>query len=251
MDINLSSPILNQVSKNDLSLVKQKITDIIDETFVVTADDDYLNARWLSISGMHRSFFWAASQAIEKYLKANLLYHGISVKDYGHKIIAMTKELQKHDSEFRKLQLTPPQQLEFLRENKFWGTTEVGSFIDEVCKYGSPDNRYDYFGVDYKPSYLFKLDKLVFSLRGKVARREFLEKFNRIEKVFYFAYEQNFFFAPDDYVHQSVYEIITGRLSVPSIELALKDCYGNSRIYKTWLTENIKIDINMRAFKRN
>lgn len=250
MDIILNTPIPNHLSKDVHLFIEYKIKEIIDETFVLTADDDYLNARWLSINAMHRSFFWAASQAIEKYLKANLLYHGVSVKDYSHNIKAMTDELRKHDNDFCKLDLAPPPQLEELKENKLWGNSKVGSFIQELYKYGSPDNRYDYFGVDYRPSFLFKLDKLVFFLRKKIAMQEFLKNYQKNKGLLYFAYEQNYYFSPGDYEHHSLYDILTGRLTVPSIELSLKDCYGNSQIYKTWLAKNIKIDINNRAFKK-
>ncbi|HOY23176.1 MAG TPA: hypothetical protein PK002_08470 [Cellvibrio sp.] len=52
--------------------IKTVLIDIIKEAFIYTADSDYVNARFLSLNGQYRPFFWPALHSIEKYLKANL-----------------------------------------------------------------------------------------------------------------------------------------------------------------------------------
>lgn len=237
---------------SDIPSFKDKIADIIEETFVVTADDDYLNARWLSINGIYRLFFWAAAQSIEKYLKANLLFHGLSVKEYDHKLTSMANELRKHDKSFANFKLVIPNQIDELNIKNGWGSTSAGKFIEIVNKYGSPDNRYDFYGVNYEFSYIFKLDHLVSFLRRNVTKRIFPGKFNKFENVSFYAYEHNYYFAPSNYKHQSIFDLpCTYRITVPSIELALKNCYGHVRAYDLWLTEHIKIETKKRKFKKN
>lgn len=45
--------------------VEGYIVEVICESFVEPADEDYITARLLAQKGMHRAFFWAASQAME------------------------------------------------------------------------------------------------------------------------------------------------------------------------------------------
>ncbi|MBN8239137.1 HEPN domain-containing protein [Marinobacter hydrocarbonoclasticus] len=53
--------------------IERYIVQVISDSFVKPADEDYVTARLLVKKGMHRAFFWAACQALEKYLKAFLL----------------------------------------------------------------------------------------------------------------------------------------------------------------------------------
>ena len=131
---------------------------IIHETFLVTADEDYLSARFLAFNHHHRSFYWSAAQCIEKYCKANLLLLGVSVNRFSHNIEEMYRELKKHDKRFANLELTTPKQLSELKDH--WGSIKTCNFIRAVAECGNPDNRYDYTGIQIEPSTLFKLDQL-------------------------------------------------------------------------------------------
>jgi hypothetical protein len=238
----LSIPYLEKYPSTTQTMLRSKIKDIVDETFVFPADYDYLNARWLSINRLYRPFFWAALQAIEKYLKANLLYHGVPVKDYSHKILRMASELETYDSVIKDIDLIPAASHAILLEDDLWGSTDINDFLDAIYKYGDPNNRYDFYGTRYEISYLFKLDHVVHALRTNVADVDFMHKVKNLDKLSYFAYEQNYYFAPMDYEHQSIWEILGARFSVPSIEIALKGGYGHSHVFEKWLKENIKIE---------
>lgn len=144
------------------------IVDVIYESFVVTADQDYLTARLLAKSGLYRAFYWAAAQAIEKYLKAFILLRGESVKDGKHDVEALYKKACTLDAALQRITIEPHDLLpvpEYAREYlKVYSTIE---FLRNIDKFGRPDNRYNSFGVDFNTGCLFALDHFVFSLREK------------------------------------------------------------------------------------
>ncbi|TIT06089.1 MAG: hypothetical protein E5W74_30460 [Mesorhizobium sp.] len=49
---------------------------IINEMFVHTADENYIVARWCHDNQLMRDFFWNSVHALEKYMKAVLLFNG-------------------------------------------------------------------------------------------------------------------------------------------------------------------------------
>lgn len=69
--------------------------DFVCRSFRDVADKDYLAARVLYRYELEPQFLWAGSQAIEKYLKAILLFNGRSAKRIGHDI---DKALQAVDA---------------------------------------------------------------------------------------------------------------------------------------------------------
>ena len=127
-------------------------------------------------------------------------------------------------------------------ENNFWGSTDIGDFLDAIEKYGDPHNRYDFYGTQYEFSYLFKLDHVVHALRTNVVDVDIMHKVKNIDKISYFAYEQNYYFAPMNYEHQPIWEILGANSSVPSIKIALRGGYGHSHVFEKWLKENIKVE---------
>ena len=64
----------------EISFIRQAFRD--------TADQDYIAARTLYRVGLDLQFLWASLQAIEKYLKAILLYNGLSARGLGHEVTA-------------------------------------------------------------------------------------------------------------------------------------------------------------------
>jgi len=78
------------------------INRFIDESFRDSADKDYICARVSYRYGLVAQFYWSALQAIEKYLKAILLYNRKNAKKLGHEISkAYTKVLTINDINFR------------------------------------------------------------------------------------------------------------------------------------------------------
>ena len=78
------------------SLQKQVlINDYANRSFRDIADKDYIAARISHRYGLDHQFLWFALQAIEKYLKAILLYNGRSTKNIGHSILKAYEEALK------------------------------------------------------------------------------------------------------------------------------------------------------------
>lgn len=223
--------------------VHNKLLDIIVETFVDPADSDFISARFMALNHQKRPFFWPALQAIEKYLKALLLSHGVSVKgrSFRHKIAAMSDRLGGYDDVLSNLRLTPVLEHEELRRLNLWGSEDPFEFIRKIEKYGLASNRYNFWGATFEASFLPKLDQLVFALRSRCVGTRALKGVGRNEKFHYYAYEQNYPFAPSSY-HQGELagKFIVGQ-EVPSIERALKGLYGHPAIFQRWLTDNIDI----------
>lgn len=148
------------------------IVQVICESFVTPGDEDYVTARLLAQKGMHRAFFWAASQALEKYLKAFLLLRGTSVNHNrlkGHPIAALYREACSVDGQlaavgtkFHTEIKIHPNVAESFKE------VTVAEFINDVEAQGSPDNRYNSFGVSFNSGYLFALDSFVYGLRQQI-----------------------------------------------------------------------------------
>jgi len=236
-------PSFEKYPSHQQNVIRSKILDIINETFVFPADSDYINARFLSLNHLHRPFFWPALQAIEKYLKANLLHYGVPVKGkgFGHDIVNMAEVLEKHDRVLKNLILVPDKMHDELKKRSLWGSTDVNEFLCSIKQYGDPSNRYNYYGSEYEASYLLKLDQIVYALRTNVVGNQVLYNLRKCDSLNFYAHEQNVCFAPVSYQHQIMYGKFSISVSVPSIEAALKGLYGLPHVFERWLIDNIQI----------
>jgi len=63
---------------------RSSYTAFVNRSFRDVADRDYLAARVLYRLNLGSQFLWSAHQAVEKYLKAILLYNDVSTKRLGH-----------------------------------------------------------------------------------------------------------------------------------------------------------------------
>jgi hypothetical protein len=148
---------------------EHNIVDVIYESFVVTADQDYLTARLLAKNGLYRAFYWAAAQTIEKYLKAFLLLRGKSANDKKHNVEALYLKACTLDASLQSITIEPHNLLSVPEhaqgDLKVFSTIE---FLRDIDKFGHPDNRYNSFGVNFNSGCLFALDHFVFSLREKI-----------------------------------------------------------------------------------
>lgn len=60
------------------------LSQVAKESFRDAADYDYIGARVSFRLHLRDQFYWSALQAVEKYLKAILLFNGVKVKDLSH-----------------------------------------------------------------------------------------------------------------------------------------------------------------------
>lgn len=119
--------------------------DFINRSFRDIADKDYIIARLLYKFELGGQFLWSSQQALEKYLKAILLYSDKSTKKIGHDI-----QIAFHD-------------LEKIKDIPFSFPNDVINFIEYLNNQG--ENRYF-----IKPAYttgdeLLMLDKTVWFIR--------------------------------------------------------------------------------------
>lgn len=218
-----------------------RISQIITEAFVYTADSDYVTARFMALSGMKREFFWPALHALEKYMKAILLFDGQSVKEDGHKIVNLARRVFERHSNLKSLKLVPAARHRDLVTEGLWGPVDAMGFLEAITKFGEPSNRYDYFGAHYEASQLLKLDQFVHALRRLCLDDEPLRGTGKHEKYDYFAFQENIPFAPPSYEQGSPYGKLSFGMSVPAIEIALKGVFGHPEVFETWLLGHIRI----------
>lgn len=69
----------------------------ITQCFRDGADKDYIAARLLYRNGLDQQFLWSAEQAVEKYLKAILLYNGFDTADLRHNLLRALERLRQID----------------------------------------------------------------------------------------------------------------------------------------------------------
>jgi len=73
--------------------IKPLLNDFATRSFRDVADQDYIAARLSYRHGLIPQFHWQALQALEKYIKAILLYNRIKAKDINHDWLIMDSGL--------------------------------------------------------------------------------------------------------------------------------------------------------------
>jgi len=156
----------------DRSLEERKI-DLIFKLYVDPADQDYLSARWAFSNGLFQSFYNSAGQSLEKYLKAALLLQDQSARNYGHaldRLYAAVSRLDPHG--YLPAQLDLPKTTAMGRNT--WQDKPPSMFADYLKKYGSPDNRFAFYGTFVNGPILHVLDILCHALRRLMRHTNFV-----------------------------------------------------------------------------
>ena len=152
--------------------IERYIVEVIYDSFVKPADEDYITARFLAQKGMHRAFFWAAAQALEKHLKAFLLMRGVPLNQdrfKGHRVTALHIEAYSVDAKLSTIDTKPHSAIKIHPNvSKSIYELSVAEFINDIESQGSPDNRYNSFGVNFNSGHLFALDSFIFGLRKQI-----------------------------------------------------------------------------------
>jgi hypothetical protein len=148
--------------RNNMSLAERK-SALIQEHFVATADADYLTARWAYDAGCFYNFCWSASQCVEKYLKAAILYDGRSTKGFGHNLNKLYPEVSKIDPALMKIKILMP--LTTGKGRELWDGKSMLDFVDYLNLYGSADGRYALEGIYINGPVIHPLDSLCVLVR--------------------------------------------------------------------------------------
>jgi len=237
--------------------IERYIVDVISDSFVKPADEDYVAARLLAQKGMYRAFFWAAAQSLEKYLKAFLLLRGVSVNQSrfkGHPIAALHAEACSVDTELSTVDTKPHSKIK-IHPNVSESIEElsVAKLINDIEAQGSPDNRYNSFGVSFNSGYLFALDSFVFGLRQQIGVPPIQETLRKMDQGLVEAFNlYNPWFAP---VHGELAEIpnedfnlrISGSVTTLDI-LTGSHAPNGSRFVLRWLDKKMKLPGKVRPY---
>ncbi|MFA6498284.1 MAG: hypothetical protein WCV64_03005 [Desulfurivibrionaceae bacterium] len=167
--------------------------DVIYESFVVPGDQDYLMSRLLAQKGLPRGFYWAAAQAIEKYLKAFLLMNGEGVKRFKfHPIKKLFEAACKIDTSLADLDIMPHQSIQVEASvSHHLIKFSIPDFIGELERHGSADNRYNAFGVKYNTGHLCAMDSLSFQLRRRIGAIPINESLKNLSPDLILIFEKN------------------------------------------------------------
>lgn len=156
----------------DRSLDERKV-DLIFNLYVDPADQDYLSARWAFNNGLFQSFYNSAGQSLEKYLKAALLLQDQSARNYGHDLDRLYAGVSRLDPDrYLPAQLDLPKTTAMGRNA--WQDKPPNLFADYLKVYGSPDNRFAFYGTFVNGPVLHVLDILCHALRRLMRHRNFV-----------------------------------------------------------------------------
>jgi HEPN domain-containing protein len=134
---------------------------LITELFVRTADENYITARWCAINRLNTDFLWLAVHALEKYLKAVLLFNGHSSQGYSHDIVKLYAAVQAIAGPLLPARLVQPADLDI----HHWSERTPEAFMQHLLDNGNADNRYLIYGYATRSQDLHMLDQMVFAIR--------------------------------------------------------------------------------------
>jgi len=151
---------------HEKSLLAMK-RDIIRELFVKTSEQTYVVARWCFLNSLYLDFYWNGAQALERVMKAVLLYNGGSAikpengGSFGHNLRSLYDAVSKNAGDLLPKTLRQPDDLDI----RHWTDESATDFIGRMNNEGDPNNRYNIFGFVQRSEDIYKLDETMFALR--------------------------------------------------------------------------------------
>lgn len=232
--------ILNRLPPDQLDKFKSLTTEIVIESFVFPADRDYLTARFAFIENQNHLFLWSAAQAIEKYLKANILLLGIDGVKKTHKLMGFAQLLRAAHPKRLMIDTSIPDGWHELGVGS-WPTTSIDAFLLHLETWGAPSIRYDQSGFYVHIQNLVLLDRLAFQLRERLVQERVNECKYVSEQIKRCFFDFNISFAPKDYNHPPFKGLTLASMSVSTLEAAIKGLFGRPELYITWAKINLKL----------
>lgn len=236
MKIDLSR--FDALNEHEQDRFKRYATEIVCESFIFTADRDYLTARFAFFQKQSHLFLWSTAQAIEKYLKANILLLGKGSISKNHKHAEIAKDLMKSHPDRLQINLSIPDG--WAEQGvAFWPTLNVLDFLARIQKLGSPNVRYDQVRLKVHLQDLVFLDRIAFRLRDRLVA-ESVQSCRLVGEALKDCFlDLNDAFAPADYKHPALMGLRLCHDSVSTLEAALKGCYGHQDLYKEWAKKSM------------
>ncbi len=236
--MKIDSSVLNGLPHAQRERFEMYATEIVCESFIFTADRDYLTARFAYFQKQPHLFLWSAAQAIEKYLKANILLLGSGSVKRTHDHTKLAFALRVSHAERLDIDMTIPDGWSE-QGVALWPKLTVDGFLERIAILGLPDVRYDQVQLDVQLQDLVFLDRLAFSLRDRLIAESVLDCRLVSEQIKSRFLDLNYSFAPTDYAHPSWVGLRLFHTSVTTLEAALKGCYGRSDLYGVWAEKSM------------
>lgn len=212
--------------------------EIVIESFIFTGDRDYLTARFAFFQKQSHLFLWSAAQALEKYIKANILLLGSGAIKRIHKHTELAKTLRETHAE--RLQIDTAMPDGWADQGvALWPTVDADGFLQRVEAQGSPDVRYDQVQLEVHLQDLVLLDRMAFSLRHLLVA-EPVESCRLVgEQLTQCFFDLNYSFAPEGFEHPPLTGLRLCHASVSKLEAAVRGCYGHANLYQQWACKSM------------
>ena len=236
--MKIDPSVLNSLPQEQRERFERYATEVVCESFIFTADRDYLTARFAFFQKQSHLFLWSAAQAVEKYLKANILLLGSGCIKRTHRHTKLAKALRESHSNRLNIDLAIP--IGWPEQGvTYWPSLNVDGFFERIEALGSPDVRYDQVQLDVHLQDLVLLDRLVFSMREQLVI-ETVQSCRLVgDQLKSCFFDLNYSFAPADCVHPSLVGLRLFHTSVSTLEVALKGCYGHAGLYGAWAQKSM------------
>lgn len=225
--------ILQHLSSAERDRFERTTNEILIESFIFTADRDYLIARFAFFQKQSHLFLWSAAQAIEKYLKANISLLAGKPITTTHRLGNLASELRKSHPERLAVALTIPDGWSEVGVAG-WTTLRLDEFLGRLEECGSPDVRYDQVRLTICLQDLVYLDRLAFSLRDRIVSESVVESESVSDFLRKCFFDFNVAFAPPGYIHPEMEGLTLHHATVSTLEAALNGIYGHSMLYREW-----------------
>lgn len=243
LQMRIDPSVLNALPREQHDRFIRNANEVVVESFIFTADRDYLTARFAFFQKQSHLFLWSTAQALEKYLKANILLLGCGAITKTHEHTKLAKTLRE----------THPARLEIdtaLPSNwkeqgvAIWSDADVDGFLQSIEILGSPDVRYDHVQLAVHLQDLVLLDRLAYSLRYQLIA-EPVENCRLVgEQIKQCFFDLNYSFARADYEHPPLQGVTLQHYAVSRLEAAVKGCFGYARVYQDWARLSIGLTKN-------
>ena len=172
------------------------LNDFAKRSLRYTADQDYISARMSFKARLIEPFLWSSLHAIEKYLKAILLFNTVDTREFGHDIVKLLKGVKEIDG------------------FEFTFTDRAESFITYLNEFG--ENRYLEWSASLDESDLEDLDHTIWYIR------RYCFDINVEYKEGFFPYQDHDYFK--QYEEQpNKYKLRDGREGDDLLEKIIKD----------------------------
>lgn len=236
--MQIDPSVLNALPPEQHDRFARNANEIVIESFIFTGDRDYLTARFAFFQKQSHLFLWSTAQALEKYLKANILLLGCGAVKRTHEHTKLAKILKATHPE--RLEIDTTIQNDWKEQGSvFWPEVDVDEFLQRIESLGSPDVRYDQIQLEVHLQDLVLLDRLAFRLRHQLVIEPVRSCRLAGEQLKQCFYDFNYSFAPADFNHPSLMGLTIHHFSVSRLEVALKGVFGYGLVYKEWAKDSM------------